>query len=123
MNADNNSIEKPLATSHSKIWGWLLLFSALFVLYAAMRPLDPNTSKRIDFQVECEYAVKPLLKAPRTAKFNDGSLYYRQEDETYTYIASVDAENSFGANIRTNFLCTGKIGPDGKVTIDKSMLE
>lgn len=62
-------------------------------------------------RVKCESAIKSALRAPATADFpwqpvsigrlkSDGSIM-----RVLTY---VDAQNSFGATIRTNFLCDCK---------------
>lgn len=48
------------------------------------------------------------LKAPSTAKFPRlrDIKYKDNENGTYVIDAYVDSQNSFGANIRTNFRCT-----------------
>ncbi|MBI0446062.1 hypothetical protein D9600_08850 [Deinococcus sp. DB0503] len=62
--------------------------------------------------------VTEQLKAPATAKFDN---YYSARDNGnltgsyvtgYTWNGYVDAENSFGANIRTDFTCTTEAGSD-----------
>lgn len=67
----------------------------------------------------CEDAVKNQLKAPATAGFEwltetaKGTL-------TYELIGSVDAENGFGALIRTQFSCTATLTGDtvrGRATL------
>lgn len=55
-------------------------------------------------------AVENKLKSPRSAKFafsaiSDG-VTITKSDNTYTVISYVDAENSYGASIRTNFIVT-----------------
>ncbi|MCL1870998.1 MAG: hypothetical protein FWF90_11375 [Promicromonosporaceae bacterium] len=52
----------------------------------------------------CEGWVKDQLKAPATAHFVDGSS--TGSAGTYSISGSVDAENSFGALIRTDWTCT-----------------
>jgi hypothetical protein len=59
----------------------------------------------------CTKFVKDRLKAPSTASFrnffeDDGEVVVSGSGNgPYTVISSVDAENGFGANIRTNFVC------------------
>lgn len=52
----------------------------------------------------CQRQVEEQLKSPRTAKFND---LYAQGDGNYrfTVTGTVDAENSFGALVRSEIIC------------------
>lgn len=54
--------------------------------------------------------VKSQLNSPSTAKFatefDDESKYKINDDETVVIQSYVDAQNSFGATIRTHFRCT-----------------
>jgi hypothetical protein len=57
----------------------------------------------------CSQFVKDRLKAPASADFaeyRDEGTSVTKTGKTYTVIGYVDAENSFGANIRTNYVCT-----------------
>jgi hypothetical protein len=61
----------------------------------------------IAVSVTCENIVERQLKAPSTAKFSK----YRESTYTPsstggTYRGYVDAENSFGAMLRSEFTCT-----------------
>jgi len=67
----------------------------------------------------CTQFVKERLKAPATASFRN---YFEDDGEVqvsgvgdgpYTVISSVDAENGFGANIRTGFVCEVRHTGDG----------
>ncbi len=61
----------------------------------------------------CYISVKSSLKAPATAQFSDGFLQiYR--DQTWTMVGSVDAQNSYGALIRSSFVCMHKFA-NGKL--------
>jgi hypothetical protein len=58
----------------------------------------------------CQQFVKQELKAPGTAKFrnffeDDGEVTVTHTGDEYTVVSSVDAENSFGASLRSNFRC------------------
>lgn len=59
--------------------------------------------------VLCEGNIKDRLKAPSTAKFpSPWSGNYTTptlSDNTWTYVVDVDAQNSFGAMIRSTFVC------------------
>lgn len=55
--------------------------------------------------------VKPLLKSPATADFptgTKGSVIKSTGECTYVVASWVDAQNSFGANLRTTYVATVK---------------
>lgn len=55
-------------------------------------------------EITCEKLVTGKLKAPATADFTQVTTY---KDTVGDYITkgNVDSQNSFGANLRTSFLC------------------
>ena len=57
--------------------------------------------------VLCENAVKEQLRAPGTADFpfGHGSRVQTLEGNRYALNSYVDAENGFGGEVRTNFIC------------------
>lgn len=55
--------------------------------------------------VACHNSVKAQLRSPGTAKFNDDSM--TEVGERWVIRGSVDAENAFGATVRTRFVCEG----------------
>ena len=68
-----------------------------------------ESSKQIDALVESQLYAKSLLKSPGTAKFPlitaDDIAVKKTDDNTYLVAAYVDSENSFGAVIRTYYIC------------------
>ena len=77
----------------------------------ASKSLDDGT-----FIVRCQNAVRAQLKAPSTAKF-PGVLEKADAVTTYengnkTWSGWVDSQNSFGALLRTDFLCKYDISID-----------
>ena len=59
--------------------------------------------------------VKEMLKSPRTAKFpwgSDEAVIKLIEGTTFEVSSYVDAENSFGAILRTNYTCLVTYTPD-----------
>lgn len=72
--------------------------------------------------------VKSNLKSPSSAKFpfsyNSEGVSITKSGDTYTVKAWVDADNSFGANIRSNFTVTMEKSGSGKNTkfISKSCI-
>lgn len=90
--------------------GLALAAIALMGLSALGRSSGNSTSsdRRVDFVVNCEYALKDQLKSPATAKisnaFADGIL---STASGYAWDGTVDAQNGFGALIRSRFRCQG----------------
>jgi len=74
--------------------------------------------------VICEDFVKDRLKSPSSARFS-GSLDTTRVDagdETWIIIGHVDAQNSFGAEIRNMYSCETKyVGNDRWTLVDLSM--
>jgi hypothetical protein len=65
----------------------------------------------------CRTWVKDQLKAPSTANFEDESV---SGTGPWTIIGTVDAENSFGANLRQRWTCSVRTERDkykGTVTL------
>lgn len=60
-------------------------------------------SEQADMKTQAEAMVKKVLKAPTTAKFDSGTYRFFKQDGVATLIGTVDAQNSFGAMIRSNF--------------------
>lgn len=52
----------------------------------------------------CWNMVKRELKAPATAKIQDVGLP-KLEGNAWTHVMNVDAENSFGASLRSQWVC------------------
>lgn len=62
---------------------------------------EPTT---VEARAICEDWVREQLKAPATARFSDGTE--SGGVGSYVITGSVDAENSFGAMLRTEWTCT-----------------
>ncbi|MWV50048.1 hypothetical protein GRS96_12290 [Rathayibacter sp. VKM Ac-2803] len=61
---------------------------------------------------QCEARIERLLKAPATAEFDSSAT----GGGTWKVTGSVDAENSFGATLRSNYACTVVVNGDGRLT-------
>lgn len=85
---------------------------ALFVAFSGVnrKPYDPNNSAEVVSQ--CEDLVSGQLKAPSTAEFHSSAA--SEGSGTWTVVGTVDAENSFGAKIRTDYQCSVRIR-EGKI--------
>lgn len=56
------------------------------------------------YQYLCQEKVKEVLKSPSTAKFPNYTKWgFKQEKNIFTIQGYVDAQNGFGAEIRSNF--------------------
>jgi len=55
----------------------------------------------VNWQVECQSQVEAMLKSPSSAKF--GGWKYGKDKKQIVVQGYVDAENSFGAEIRSQF--------------------
>ncbi|MHB0923160.1 MAG: hypothetical protein ACYC3H_04270 [Bellilinea sp.] len=111
----------PKKKSHAALW--LLGTVALIVILVAYvlsqdadstpTPLQPTEQivagmyedELYEFKAYCEEVVKLALKSPATAEFPSiGEWQFRRPHDSYVEISSyVDAQNSFGALIRSDF--------------------
>jgi len=67
----------------------------------------------------CHAWIREELKAPSTAKFSGGGAIGTDGDWTIT--GAVDAENSFGATLRSTWTCNARVEGDdwvGNATLD-----
>lgn len=63
-----------------------------------------TTDEKVDWSVFCEEEVEKVLKSPSTAEFaNINEWYFKKTKNKLTIEAYVDAENSFGAELRSEF--------------------
>jgi hypothetical protein len=100
-----------------KLLSWIGAFIAIILLAsfignATRTPADTareaKTDQHIKFSIACERLAKKQLKSPSTAEFADISQELREIIPTangLTWDGWVDSENSFGANLRSYFIC------------------
>lgn len=93
--------------------GILALIGAM-ILVGRMAPARPAGPDTLTGQVMCEKFVTDRLRAPSTAKFAWGSdkVVTANADGSVTLRSFVDAQNGFGAQIRTRFTCTVREVPE-----------
>lgn len=97
-------------------WDYIGAFLGLLVLIGVgiyvFKDDTPHYSNCYAFAQEL---VKEELKSPSTAKFPfyDKS-FFATKDNTVTVNAYVDAQNSFGATVRTNFVAIITIDSKGE---------
>lgn len=64
-----------------------------------------EASQNSAFQ-HCKQSIKKQLKAPKTADFPFMDFKWRKEGNAYTITSYVNAENSFGAMLKSSWICT-----------------
>lgn len=90
-------------------WPWILVagcvvIGAISAGYAITAGGDDEYQSNTSYEAiaQCEAAIEERLKAPATADFNSTAT----GDGTWTVIGTVDAENGFGAMIRSSYQCS-----------------
>src|SRR5207249_983661 len=89
-----------------------LLVGAFVATAAAVAIGGCSRSRETAFYEACKGEVLTQLKAPATARFSDEpqSLWVAKDRSSAFLTSSVDAQNGYGALIRTRFLCGRDIG-------------
>ncbi|MBF0352282.1 MAG: zinc ribbon domain-containing protein [SAR324 cluster bacterium] len=99
--------QNPVKTKSS---GCLLIIVGfiVFLFIVGLFSKNNNGGSSASAQVHCESFVKKNLKAPSTAQFASYSevKISGYGDGPWTVIGYVDAQNSFGAKIRSTYTCT-----------------
>jgi hypothetical protein len=72
-----------------------------------------------DARTACERAITQRLKAPSTSKFVSGAKVYEKEGKYYV-AGEVDAQNSFGAMIRTQYVCSMHRSASDQMVVDEA---
>lgn len=100
----------PIKSAKSfKVKGWLIaiLIVGVITLLAKFNPRDPCSDEVMAFVMSEQFA-KERLKSPATAEFasitDNGVSVFPQGGCKFTVKSYVDAQNGFGANIRTRFI-------------------
>lgn len=107
---------------------YYLIGAVIFIIaYFSYVKLTDNSTKApnvdradtIDATVVCKKFVKKRIKTPATADF--GGFESDNKDiapgMSYTVSAYVDAQNSFGANVRNDFTCKVRYEGGGTFTL------
>ena len=102
---------------------WVVLIGVIWFIYPTIFPgktpaqikseedQTNNEQAKRDFAVECQLAIDGQLKSPSTAKFAGITPdEVTQIDNSFSVASTVDAQNSFGAVVRTDFICLKKNG-------------
>lgn len=90
---------------------------------AQISPEPPSEHSDSRALIEARDFVKARLKAPRTAKWP--GLFATDEkvthlgDGTYAILSYVDAENTFGAMVRTHYVCKVRYVGEGEWRLEE----
>lgn len=91
---------------------------AAFVIVLALMFAGGGGNEQRDVTTACEQAVKARLKAPASADFDTSAT--ESSPDRWTVSGSVDAQNSFGAKIRSSFSCRVAWVPSSKTAVLQS---
>ena len=118
MNEDTNMQNTQPINTKSQNHGCLISIIVIIAFFAIIGLIIPDsenekTSKDSTY-ISCYYfsqnLVKKQLKSPKSADFPWYSdSFIKDKGDTIIVSAYVDADNSFGANIRTNYVATIKV--------------
>ena len=87
----------------------IVVFGLIVIAFSTLKPEVKPEDKSILAYIQCQGFVKDRLKAPATAEFSYSDFTSSAlVDNQLTIKSYVDAQNSFGAKLRNNFLCTVK---------------
>lgn len=80
-----------------------------------------RTPDQFDAQVMCQQFVTDRLKAPASAVYASGRAVQRErlDGDRYRIRSYVDAQNSFGAQVRTSFDCTVRYTHDEQWSLEQ----
>lgn len=104
------------------------IIAAIGVLIYVDNKDKTKTPSKSDTYIDSYYysqeLVKDKLKSPKSADFPWYSdSFIKEKGDTITVTAYVDADNSFGANIRVNYIATIKVKNGKPVSGSVTLLE
>ena len=103
----HDEVETPAAKRPAPAWfviGFVALVLGCCGFFYFKSQADEGKPDDLGAQTVCQTFVERGLKAPSTARFSGESV--TSNGTTWTVRGSVDAENSFGARLRMNYVCT-----------------
>lgn len=121
-----------LRTPKSKGKGWssgriatgvALGFLAVVVGFTALTSggnddSDYDSNNKYEAVAQCEARIENLLKSPATAEFDTDAT----GSGTWKVAGTVDSENGFGAQVRSDFECTVVMNSDSTATTTVNFL-
>ena len=108
---------------HPAVWAAIGATVALLLAggaYLLTRPSPAHAPSREQQVIgACEDAIRAQLKSPATAKFTGETA--AGADPTWTIYGAVDAQNGFGALIRSSLQCTIQVD-GGQMSVTQALL-
>lgn len=114
------SAPKPKRRGHAIAAGVVFIIVAGVIVVICSGVITSMSNQKPDPKIEatvaCEDFVKTALKAPSTANFDNETATgpVAGHPARYIVVGTVDAQNSFGAQLRNNFGCTAEKQGDGQ---------
>lgn len=113
-------------TPGAAIFVCVVFFIIFLVFKCSCSETDQEIANRTEQNSEftayynSQQCVKELLKSPSTAEFPSGSNQFvtKIDEDTYLINSYVDSQNSFGAMLRTNYVCQVTLNSDDTYTCD-----
>jgi hypothetical protein len=112
-----------------KFWAWffvvfLIAVAAFNVSEYFKRGQPRSVDKASIAYSECRTAIRLRLKAPSTADFPIGqSADYVITGDTVIVTSFVDAQNSYGAKLRSTWRCKALVGDAGSFIVYATLLD
>lgn len=108
-------LKKP---NKARIWLWCVGGFAAFLIIGGLidsaNPKPVGASQNSAAAV-CQEFIKPRLKSPTSAKFpHELQRSTHMGEDVYHVAGAVDAQNTYGANLRTPYECAVRRADDGK---------
>lgn len=114
--------------------GWALTITIIALFVFAVTYLDPGHDQAeppalphsaVAAYTMCKSFVRDRLKAPRTAKFPWSASEATTDlgGGRYQVVSYVDAQNAFGAMLRTNYSCTVQWAGGDRWQLEKLAME
>lgn len=97
-----------------------------FFVYGVFIAFGGNTSNNSEVWVLAKHEVETNLKSPNSAKFpsmRSDQVRITEVGGKYIVKSYVDAENSFGASIRSNFTVTINKNSSGKYFVESISID
>lgn len=111
------------------IAGILFVLGCGLMSYVYLSQTSNNSSSNggrdlaIMASIQCKNFVKDNIKSPSTAKFTS-PMTTELGNDSFEVVAYVDAENSFGANVRNLFVCKIRyVGGDDAIQSNWKLLD
>ncbi len=91
-------------------FGLIVVLALIISVYTSLAgggsaPATVAEPGNIEAFILCKAFVEPRLKSPKSADFPVTDYTASKQGSTFTISSYVDAQNGFGANIRSRFIC------------------